>query len=155
MQKIKNTKSPTSLEVKNNQELQILQDYLTSCSWIDYIADELNWCKEAQRNASGKNKRNAGRRGYDPCFMLKICHFQREFGLSDKKMVIRIYDSCLLKLCLGIESPDDIPSEETIRNYRKLFAQDDFMDKVFQKATAIMQEQAEAAVKENAPVAAA
>lgn len=104
--------------------------------------------KEAQRKASGKNKSNAGRKGYAPCFILKICHFHKEFGLSDKKMVIRLYDSCLLRQCLGIESPDDIPSEETMRNYRKLFAQDDFMDKAFHKATAIMQEQAEETIKE-------
>lgn len=148
-------KSPTSNKVENNIAEQILQEYLTFCSWVDLIKDDLIQFKEKQRNVSGINTRNAGCKGYDPYLMFKICLFQREFGLSDKKMFIRLHDSCQLKQCLDIESPDDIPSRETIANYRRLFARDNFMDHIFQKVTAIMQEQARLAVEEKDPIAAA
>lgn len=87
-------KASTSNEVENSTEEQILQDYLNFCSWVDFIYDDLILFKKKQCNASGINKRNAGRKGYDPCMMFKICLFHIEFGLSGKKMFIRLYDNC-------------------------------------------------------------
>ena len=76
-------------------------------------------------------KSNAGRRGMDPVFMMRVLFLQRLYGLGDKQIVYQIKERLSFREFLGIESVDDVPDEKTVWKYKDILAKAGTWDKLF------------------------
>ena len=76
-------------------------------------------------------KSNAGRRGMDPVFMMRVLFLQRLYGLGDKQIEYQIKDRLSFREFLDIESVDDVPDEKTVWKYKDILAKAGTWDKLF------------------------
>ena len=74
---------------------------------------------------------NAGRRGLDPVFMMKVMFLQRLYGLGDKQIEYQILDRMSFREFLDIKSVDDVPDEKTVWKYKNILAKNGTWDKLF------------------------
>ena len=81
--------------------------------------------------AKEDRKSNAGRRGLDPVFMMKVLFLQRLYGLGDKQAEYQIKDRLSFREFLGIGSVDDVPDEKTIWKYKDALASAGTWDMLF------------------------
>ena len=81
--------------------------------------------------AKESRKSNAGRRGMDPVFMMRVMFLQRLYGLGDKQIEYQIKDRLSFREFLDIESVDDVPDEKTVWKYKDVLAKAGTWDKLF------------------------
>ncbi|MCQ2338223.1 MAG: IS5 family transposase [Paludibacteraceae bacterium] len=81
--------------------------------------------------AKENRKSNAGRRGLDPVFMMKVMFLQRLYGLGDKQIEYQILDRMSFREFLDIKSMDDVPDEKTVWKYRDILSKNGTWDKLF------------------------
>ena len=81
--------------------------------------------------AKENRKSNAGRRGMDPVFMMRVLFLQRLYGLGDKQIEYQIKDRLSFREFLDIESVDDVPDEKTVWKYKDILAKAGTWDELF------------------------
>ena len=78
-------------------------------------------------------KSNAGRKGFDPVFMMKVLLLQRLNGLGDKQGEYQIKDRVSFREFLDIANVDDVPDEKTVWEYKDALAKSGAWGKLFAK----------------------
>lgn len=78
-------------------------------------------------------KSNAGRKPFDPVFMLRVLFLQRLYGLSDPQVEYQIKDRTSFRDFLDIASVDDVPDEKTVWKYKDALAQAGTYDLLFKR----------------------
>lgn len=76
-------------------------------------------------------KSNAGRKGFDPVFMMKVLFLQRLYGLGDNQIEYQIKDRMSFREFLDIRNVDDVPDEKTVWKYKDILAKTGTWDSLF------------------------
>lgn len=87
---------------------------------------------EQQKSGRGK-KSNAGRRPFDPVFMLKVLFLERILNMADEAFEDSLRSDMRLQAFLDIFDPREIPDARTIWRYRNLFSIYQVFEEIFEK----------------------
>ncbi len=76
-------------------------------------------------------KSNAGRKSYDKVMMFKVIILQRYYNLSNEQTEFHIKDRLSFMDFLGLSFGDNVPDENTIRNFREDLTQKNLSEILF------------------------
>lgn len=76
-------------------------------------------------------KSNAGRKGFDPVFMMKVLFLQRLYGLGDNQIEYQIKDRMSFREFLDIRNVEDVPDEKTVWKYKDILSETGTWDSLF------------------------
>lgn len=86
----------------------------------------------SKQSARTVRRSNAGRRPWDPLFLLRSLFLQRRLGLSDNAFEQQVSFNLLYQHLLGILDPADIPDSKTLWKYRELFTKAAVFTRLFE-----------------------